>query len=341
MPAKKIASKPAKAEEKPKQDWFGLGSDEEDAGGASDEEEEESRGKATKRRKLSDDEVSGDDASDFGSDEEGYLSGDADSDTELSKPKGKYEESGLAPLEDDDLTITDGPRKRGKSKKLAGLSSEDLEKARLARKKSGVVYMSRIPPFMKPQKVKHLLQKFGPIGRIFLAPEDPKSYAKRVRFGGNKKRNFTEGWIEFKDKKVAKTVAETLNATGIGGKKGSYYHDDLWNLKYLPKFKWDHLTEQIAYENASRQSRLRAEIQQATRENKTFIQNVERGKMVANMEAKKGAKRKREDGAGEKGEGAEIDVRRTFRQRELTDKTKPIKEGEGREKVERVLSKIF
>ena len=27
----------------------------------------------------------------------------------------------------------------------------------------------------------------------------------------------------------------------VGGKKRSYYHDDLWNIKYLPKFKWTHL----------------------------------------------------------------------------------------------------
>ena len=37
--------------------------------------------------------------------------------------------------------------------------------------RSGVVYMSRIPPKMKPQKVKHLLAQFGEIGRIYLAEE--------------------------------------------------------------------------------------------------------------------------------------------------------------------------
>jgi len=98
---------------------------------------------------------------------------------------------------------------------------------------------------MKPFKVKHLLSQFGAINRIFLSPESPKSYALRKRFGGNKKRNFEEGWVEFLDKKIAKLVAETLNANPIGGKKGSYYYDDVWNIKYLPKFKWHHLTEQI------------------------------------------------------------------------------------------------
>jgi hypothetical protein len=30
-----------------------------------------------------------------------------------------------------------------------------------------------------------------------------------------------------------------------GGRKRSYYAYDLWNIKYLPKFKWHHLTERI------------------------------------------------------------------------------------------------
>lgn len=68
---------------------------------------------------------------------------------------------------------------------------------------------------------------------------------RRVKFKGNKKKNFTEGWVEFHDKRVAKTVALMLNNTPIGGKKRSYYHDDLWNIKYLSKFRWTHLTEKI------------------------------------------------------------------------------------------------
>ena len=67
----------------------------------------------------------------------------------------------------------------------------------------------------------------------------------RKKFGGSKKKNFTEGWVEFLDKRVAKAVARTLNSMPIGGQKRNYYHDDLWNIKYLPKFKWGHLTEKI------------------------------------------------------------------------------------------------
>ncbi len=68
---------------------------------------------------------------------------------------------------------------------------------------------------------------------------------RRIKFRGNKKVKFTEGWVEFLDKRVAKVVATTLNCTPVGRKKRSIYHDDLWNIKYLPKFRWTHLTEKI------------------------------------------------------------------------------------------------
>lgn len=98
---------------------------------------------------------------------------------------------------------------------------------------------------MKPEKLKHLLSKYGDINRIYLVPEDKSLHKKRVAAGGNRRAKFTEGWIEFEDKKIAKRVAAMLNTTQIGGRKRDYYHDDMWNLKYLKGFKWDHLTEKI------------------------------------------------------------------------------------------------
>jgi len=59
---------------------------------------------------------------------------------------------------------------------------------------------------------------------------------KRKDNGGNGSKQFSEGWIEFADKRVAKQVAQSLNNTVIGGKKSSFYHDDIWNLKYLKGF---------------------------------------------------------------------------------------------------------
>ncbi|CAG8499319.1 3675_t:CDS:2 [Paraglomus occultum] len=135
-------------------------------------------------------------------------------------------------------------------KTLKPITEKKLAKFQEEQKKTGVVYLSRIPPFMKPQKVRYLLQAYGEIGRIYLAPEDQRIRQRRKKFGGNGKKNYTEGWVEFLDKNVAKVVANTLNAKPIdylakGGKKRFYYHDDLWNIKYLPGFKWDHLTGQL------------------------------------------------------------------------------------------------
>ena len=45
------------------------------------------------------------------------------------------------------------------------------------------------------------------------------------------------------DKRVAKKVAMVLNNNHVGGKKHGFYHDDLWNIKYLRKFRWTHIAE--------------------------------------------------------------------------------------------------
>lgn len=74
---------------------------------------------------------------------------------------------------------------------------------------------------------------------------DPKRSYLRRKYTSTKKVHFTEGWVEFKDKRVGRSVAEMLNAQPIGGKKGTRWRDDVWTMKYLPKFKWSMLTEQI------------------------------------------------------------------------------------------------
>jgi ESF2/ABP1 family protein len=223
------------------------------------------------------------------------------------------------------------------------LTKKNLVATAAAIKRSGVVYLSRIPPFMKPTKLRSLLEPYGEINRIFMTPEDPASHTRRVRSGGNKKRSFVDGWVEFVNKADAKQACELLNARTIGGKKGTYYHDDVWNLLYLKGFKWNNLTEQIAAENAERASRMRAEISKTTKENKEFVQNVERAKMLEGMEAKTAAKRRKEAEAGssepvhkETKKGGER--ARHFKQTPVALKRRPEDQPE---QVKRVLSKIF
>jgi ESF2/ABP1 family protein len=126
------------------------------------------------------------------------------------------------------------------------ISSNKLSQSRAAIAKTGVVYLSRIPPRLSPTKLRQLLSPYGSkLLRIFLAPESAADFSRRIKSGGSKKRQFIEGWVEFEDKKVARRVAEMLNAQRMGGRKGDFWYDDLWCIKYLPKFKWHHLTEQI------------------------------------------------------------------------------------------------
>jgi len=233
------------------------------------------------------------------------------------------------------------------------LNIKQLESTARTARKSGVIYLSRIPPFMKPQTVRHLLAPFGTTTKIFLTPESATTHTQRTRSGGNKKRSFVDGWVEFSSKKDAKLCAETLNTQIVGGKKGGWYHDDVWNIKYLKGFKWHHLTEQIANENAERAARLRADISRVNRENKHFVQNVERAKMLEGMEEKKKKRKERGKGGVEDVEdgGAEIVAQpgqgkkhyaRHFRQNEVKLTAAKGETGvEQAAEVKRVLSKTF
>lgn len=153
--------------------------------------------------------------------------------------------------------------------------------------KTGVVYLSSIPPYMKPAKMRQILSKFGEIDRLFLKREDDAKHRQRVKSGGNKKAMYEEGWAEFIRKRDAKLCATTLNGNIIGGKKGNFYHDDILNVKYLPGFKWADLTEQIARENDIRMAKLEMEMSQANKLNAEYIRNVEKSKMFQNMQNSK------------------------------------------------------
>jgi ESF2/ABP1 family protein len=130
------------------------------------------------------------------------------------------------------------------------------------KKKPGIIFLSSIPPGFNVTTTITFFSQFGKVGRVFLQP-DMKEKAKRK---DKLARHFTEGWIEFLSKRAAKEVASNLNNTLVGGKKRSKAHDVLWNIKYLPKFKWTNLSERLAYEKAVHHQRLRTEISQAKRE---------------------------------------------------------------------------
>ncbi|EKM59420.1 uncharacterized protein PHACADRAFT_87776 [Phanerochaete carnosa HHB-10118-sp] len=198
------------------------------------------------------------------------------------------------------------------------LTPEDLARFKAAQERTGVVYISRIPPGMRPTKVRHLMSAYGEVGRVYLQPEDPKRTYLRRKFTSTKKVHFTEGWVEFKDKKVARSVAEMLNAQSIGGKKGSRWRDDVWTMKYLPKFKWSMLTEQIAHEAAVHAARLRMELSQSKREQQEYLRNVELARVLDKRAERK--KSKAADGPVERMDGVEKPAKR-----ERADGERPLK----------------
>lgn len=316
----------------------------EDVGQDYDSEDDlQKGGRSAKRRRV-----------EHGSDDEAlsdvdYSSGDEGNDE--SRPEAATQDNGRQQRAEAKDKTKKEPKDSRKHADLPNVSKpltkKNLVATDAAIKKSGVVYLSRIPPFMKPAKLRSLLEPYGKINRIFLSPEDPTAHTRRVKAGGNKKRSFVDGWVEFVSKKDAKSVCELLNAQTIGGKKGSYYRDDIWNLLYLKGFKWHNLTEQIAAENAERTSRMRAEISKTTKENKEFVRNVERAKMLDGMEAKNAAKKERkeqgaageEDGPGKGADHPGKERKRTFAQIPLAKK-KSASDAQP-DQVKRVLSSIF
>ena len=137
---------------------------------------------------------------------------------------------------------------------------------------------------------------------------DPKSAYLRRKFTTTKKPHYTEGWVEFKNKHIARSVATMLNAQPVGGKKGSRWRDDVWTMKYLSRFKWYMLTEQVgmsplphyeafeswsyclpfaAHEQATREARLRVELSQSKMEQKHYLKQVEIGKSLEKRSEKK------------------------------------------------------
>ncbi|XP_067665461.1 activator of basal transcription 1-like [Haliotis asinina] len=158
--------------------------------------------------------------------------------------------------------------------------SESKSKAKKP-KEPGIIYLSRIPMMMNVTTIRSIFSQYGEVGKIFLQP-DTKGHKR-----GKKVRCFSEGWVEFEDKRKAKRVAANLNNQQIGGKRKSPWFEEIWNIKYLPKFKWAHLNERLAYEKAVHEQRMRTEISQVKREADFHKQNFEKSRMLKDIEQRK------------------------------------------------------
>ncbi|XP_075882938.1 activator of basal transcription 1 isoform X3 [Nelusetta ayraudi] len=230
-----------------------------------DDDDDDDEGSAGKEEGRDDDDDDDDDEGSVGK-EEGRDDDDDDDDDEGSAGK----EEGR----DDDDEIDDEEEKK------------TLQRAGQDRKcVPGIIYLGHIPPRLRPKHVRNMLSVHGEIGRIFLQPEDRK--LRRKKKSGSRQRNFTEGWVEFRDKRVAKRVAASLHNTPMGTRKRQRFYSDLWSIKYLHRFQWTHLSERLAYEQMVLQQRLRTEVSQVKKETNFYLNNVEKGARMDKLKRKR------------------------------------------------------
>merc|ERR1712227_924401 len=135
--------------------------------------------------------------------------------------------------------------------------NEDTETSEVKKIIPGVIYLSSIPKGMGPVHIRQFMTGFGEVGRIYCAAtKGQKKSTHRY-----KEDDFEEGWVEFKKKKP-KFVGQ------------------LWNIKYLHKTRWHHLTEQLTYEEQVRKKRMASEIAQAKREAAIIEKNFDASKKM-------------------------------------------------------------
>jgi ESF2/ABP1 family protein len=222
------------------------------------------------------------------------------------------------------------------------------------KKTPGVIYLSSLPPYLRPSALRNLLTQrgFGPITRLFLAPASKPtrgSKPKSTSTKSSKRQLYSEGWVEFASKSTAKRCAETLNAAPVGGKKGGFYRDDVWNMKYLRGMRWDELMAGVREERREEEGRRDEERLILARETKRFVEGVERGRKMKGIE---GTRAKRKKDAEDDGEGAEVgeaaEIKRTWRQFEVKGKSGEnpdvpvdVRDEYVSDDVKRVLGKIF
>jgi len=76
------------------------------------------------------------------------------------------------------------PKRR--KKVVKPMSKESLEAYHEAAERRGVIYVSRLPPGMKPQKLRSVMAQYGEVLRVYCTPEDASVARRRKKCGGNR-----------------------------------------------------------------------------------------------------------------------------------------------------------
>ena len=250
-------------------------------------------------------------------DDEESMSADGEADEQQEDAGEAEDEVGESGGTTESESATRAPSAASTS---APLSSSSLASFSAEMAATGLLYFSRLPPHMKPHKLRQLLAQYGHILRVYLSPEHSSLTARRrtAATSAASVKRYTDGWVEFADKRVAKAVAVTLNGTTMGGRKRGYWYDDVWSCKYLKGFKWQHLTERGVMEGKGREGRRREEVGRAKREAEHYRQQMDKRKKVDAIRTRKEKQRTTEaEGGASTGAGESDDrpILRTFHQR--------------------------
>ncbi|PAV62604.1 hypothetical protein WR25_26432 [Diploscapter pachys] len=185
------------------------------------------------------------------------------------------------PKSDQEIEEKDVDTKPETSKKsqLPSLDDDEIENPEEKQRKSGVIYFSMIPPKFNAARLRKYFEELAPgqIGRIHLM---------RNKFSRSIESRYKEGWMEVKKKKLAKAIAAQVDNTPIGGKSRDYVSYLLWNIRYLPSFKWVHLVEQLEYEKLVEDKRMQMEIVQARKVAAHFEEQIQKGRYLKKLEEK-------------------------------------------------------
>jgi ESF2/ABP1 family protein len=159
------------------------------------------------------------------------------------------------------------------------IQETDIEAYKEKIRRSGIVYISYIPENMKVLDIKEKFEKYG-VTRIYFVPDKHQKTKKYLKY--------KEGWVEFKDKLMAKLCEYELNGKMIGGKKRhNPFREEIWTIKYLHKFKWHHLVEKLGFNRKMREHRIKAEVNQSKRETNFIMEKFLQSKIINNLNKKR------------------------------------------------------
>lgn len=221
------------------------------------------------------------------------------------------------------------------------IPTNDAEKKK---RKRGVIYISRVPPGMDIGSLRGLLSRAGSLGRVWLRPESASSLAERRSLTGSRRRaEFRDGWAEFLRRKDARRAVELLNGRAMcGATRRGRWADDLWCVRFLPRYTWADLVEETCSGARERTLRVKAEVAAARRE-RAFVE--ERVAMAGRIEREEGGDRRpvrrfrQKRAIGKREWEEDVDERRAREAGERLEEE--MDSGKGRRLDEDLVSKLF